>query len=111
MFRRYRPRRKAVGVTCGERSDESEAVEVRHHEVEDNDVIFIETELQHGFDPVGRFLNTITLALQNHSEQATNSSIILDDEDLACLLQLPYSLVTRRESQQETVRTRQRSSK
>ena len=70
----------------GKSAHEREAVEIRHHEVEHDDVILAEAQLQNGFDAVGRLLHAIALALENHLEQASDSPVVFNDEDLARLV-------------------------
>src|SRR5438477_6680091 len=68
-----------------QRVEEREAVEMRHHQIENDDVVVDETEFEHRFHAVGRAFDDVTLALEHHAHETANGGIILDDENAARL--------------------------
>src|SRR5205807_4918886 len=68
-------------VVLGERVDEGEAVEVRHHQVEDDDVELDEAHLQHGLDTVGGGVDLVADALEDHAHEAADGRVVFDDQN------------------------------
>ncbi|HEX9491794.1 MAG TPA: hypothetical protein VGA33_00895 [Thermoanaerobaculia bacterium] len=79
---------EARRVVFFERFHEPEAVEVGHHEIEDDDVVVNQTQFEDRLKTVGRFLDPVSLALEDHSDQSPDGDVVLDHEDHVFLGQL-----------------------
>src|SRR6185436_9307114 len=69
------------GIVFGERPEEREAVDERHHEVEDDDVVVGQAELEHGLESVRRFFDLITFPPEHQLHETANGRVVLDHED------------------------------
>jgi hypothetical protein len=55
---------------------------VRHHQIEDDDVVLAQSELQHRLETVRCFLDALAVPAKDHPNEAANRRIILDDENV-----------------------------
>src|SRR5213594_3999383 len=69
------------------RGHEGEAVEIRHHQIKNDDVVLDQPHLDHCFHSIRGFFDAIALALQDHPDQMSDSVVILYNKDPVTLRQ------------------------